>query len=44
MLISCVAAIMFRTTTELHFALFGPQYFPFGCRTICDVVLYCFST
>src|SRR5436853_3214033 len=35
---------MFRTTTELHFALFGPQYFVFGWRTSCDVVLYCFST
>src|SRR5437764_13039615 len=44
MLISCVAEIMFRTTTVLHFALSGPQYFAFGVRRICDVVLYCFST
>src|SRR5712691_10386685 len=43
-LISWVAAIMLRTTTVLHFALFGPQYFAFGARTSCDVVLYCFST
>src|SRR3954451_14676698 len=44
MLISCVAEIMFRTTTELHFALFGPQYFVLGARMIWDVVLYALST
>src|ERR1044071_1339424 len=43
MLISCVAAIMLRTTTGPHCAGLEPQYFLFGTRVICEVVLYCCS-
>src|SRR4029079_9448222 len=44
MLISCVGAIMVRTTTVLKPRFFGPQYFGFGASVSWDVVLYVFST
>ena len=43
-LISCVGAIMFRTTTLEKAGFVEPQYFAFGERTICEVVLYCLRT
>src|ERR1700747_3655889 len=43
-LISCVGAIMLRTTTLLKPGFFGPQYFGFGTSVSCDVVLYDFSS
>src|SRR5262249_1140153 len=43
-LISCVGAIMFRTTTVLKPGFLGPQYFGFGTSVSCDVVLYDLSS
>src|SRR3954454_16939418 len=39
MLISCVAAIMLRTTTVENFGFFAPQYFAFGTSVTWSVVL-----